>query len=579
MTDLRNPREDQATADEGRAPDLTSVSRRGFLGAGAAGVAVATGALAAPALLGLSKAEAFEIGPLGPEARRFAAFEIRTAVAFAEKLVPVPPHPSNDDEIIYPNKIGNYTKGLPHDPVRGEVDHAAYQKLLQALASGEQDAIDDVPLGCPDPARQRRLVDPLAGLAFTLEGTDSHQLYIPPSPSFASAEQAGEIVENYWMALLRDVPFATYATSPLAQAAAADLTRLSAFKGPKQNGVVTTQTLFRGVFPGDLSGPYVSQFRYLDAPFAATNIDQRIFPAKAGVDFVTTFDDWLAIQNGCQPDEAPIILPERRYTIDGRDETAWVHLDVNLETYIIAFFVLRNLGVPFNPGNPYLGSRTQEGFETFGYPHGASLVAEVASHAKSAMWFQKWFVHRRERPEDFAGRIDLKLTGVANYPIHPDALQSAVLPRIFAYNQALNAASGEAGSYFLPQAFPEGSPLHPSYGQGHGVVAGASVTILKAFFDGRYVLPHPVVPDPNDPTRLVPYVGPPLTVTGELNKLASNIALARDIAGVHWRSDALQALLLGETFAISVLRDQRPTFAEDFHGFTFQKFDGTTVTV
>jgi hypothetical protein len=39
----------------------------------------------------------------------------------------------------------------------------------------------------------------------------------------------------------------------------------------------------------------------------------------------------------------------------------------------------------------------------------------------------------------------------------------------------------------LPMAFQEGSPMHPSYGAGHATVAGACVTILKAFFDGDVV--------------------------------------------------------------------------------------------
>ena len=66
---------------------------------------------------------------------------------------------------------------------------------------------------------------------------------------------------------------------------------------------------------------------------------------------------------------------------------------------------------------------------------------------------------------------------------------------------------------------------------------------------------------------------------GELNKLASNIALGRDMAGVHWRSDAVQSILLGEAVAVSILRDQRSTLNEPFSGLTFTKFDGTTVTV
>jgi hypothetical protein len=43
---------------------------------------------------------------------------------------------------------------------------------------------------------------------------------------------------------------------------------------------------------------------------------------------------------------------------------------------------------------------------------------------------------------------------------------------------------------------------------------------------------------------LVPYAGPALTVGNELNKLASNIALGRDAAGVHYRSDGVQGIRL-----------------------------------
>jgi hypothetical protein len=48
---------------------------------------------------------------------------------------------------------------------------------------------------------------------------------------------------------------------------------------------------------------------------------------------------------------------------------------------------------------------------------------------------------------------------------------------------------------------------------------------------------------------------------------------------VHWRSDAKEALLLGEAVTISILRDQRPTYNEPFDGFIFTKFDGKTITV
>ena len=92
--------------------------------------------------------------------------------------------------------------------------------------------------------------------------------------------------------------------------------------------------------------------------------------------------------------------------------------------------------------------------------------------------------------------------------------------------------------------------------------------------------------DPVQPTddglSLVPYAGSDagdLTVGGELNKIAANVALGRDTAGVHWRSDANESLKLGEQIAISILKDQRACYNEVFNGFSLTKFDGTTITV
>ena len=64
----------------------------------------------------------------------------------------------------------------------------------------------------------------------------------------------------------------------------------------------------------------------------------------------------------------------------------------------------------------------------------------------------------------------------------------------------------------------------------------------------------------SDADVLTDYAGPDgeiLTVGGETNKLAANIGLGRSHAGVNFRSDYEQSLMLGEEVAIGVLRDQR----------------------
>src|SRR5215470_8157606 len=102
------------------------------------------------------------------------------------------------------------------------------------------------------------------------------------------------------------------------------------------------------------------------------------------------------------------------------------------------------IGAPFNAGNPYGTSQNQTGFGTFGPPHIAALLTEVATRALKAVWFQKWFVHRRLRPEMFAGRIHNHATHAASYPIHSDILNSAALTEVFS----------KFGTYLLPIAFP-----------------------------------------------------------------------------------------------------------------------------
>jgi hypothetical protein len=145
--------------------------------------------------------------------------------------------------------------------------------------------------------------------------------------------------------------------------------------------------------------------------------------------------------------------------------------------------MLAALGAPLDPANPYTKSKTEAGFVTFGTPHLLALLGEVSSRALKAVWYEKWYVHRVIRPEEFGGRIHLHLTGQKNYPIDASILDSKAVQEVFARNN----------TYLLPLQYREGCPQHPSYAQGHGVIAGACVTILKWFFDESFVIPEPVV--------------------------------------------------------------------------------------
>ncbi|HEV8581195.1 MAG TPA: hypothetical protein VGX68_19185 [Thermoanaerobaculia bacterium] len=82
-----------------------------------------------------------------------------------------------------------------------------------------------------------------------------------------------------------------------------------------------------------------------------------------------------------------------------------------------------------------------------------------------------------------------------------------------------------------------------------------------------------------DGLSLQPWKGADLTVGGELDKLASNIALGRDFAGMHWRTDSVEGLKLGEEVAIRILEELSFTGNELFSGFSLRRFDGRRISV
>lgn len=556
-----------------------ALNRRRFLGlAGAAAAAVTAGVPSLSATEGGLEAEFAAARKPGvsatAKARRQKAFRLRHEAALKHLNAAYVEHKSNGDEDRYPSLIGNFSKGLPHNAF-GEVDESAYAIYMKAIHSGDPDDFLAIPT-----SGGRKLTNPQAGLAFDLQGMDACDITAPPHPSLGSAQAAGEAVELYWMSLLRDVNFLEYEESADAAAAAADLSRLKDFRGRKENGKVTARTLFRDPLPGTEVGPYISQFMWKPTPYGAEYVERKMLTYLPGSDHVTSYSNWLDTQNGfgnffVHHD------PERRYIRNGRDLAEWVHNDVLFQAYFNACLILSTpldpfspptgggIGAPFNLGYPYRRVPNQAGFVTFGDPYEKVIMCEVSTRVLKATWFQKWFVHRRLRPEQFGGRVHNQIEH-DRYPgvLHNDILSSPALERVFSKN----------GTYLLPQAFPEGAPTHPAYTAGHATVAGACVTILKALFREDYIIPSPVIPTP-DGLALRPYEGPPLTVGGELNKLASNVATGRNIGGVHWRSDAMESVKLGEAMAISVLQDQRACYNERFDGFTFTKFDGTKITV
>lgn len=572
-------------------------SRRQFLGqaGGATAAVLAVSAIGLEPLTGSrrSAARAVEISSFtnDREERAAAAERIREDAARAEKALGQPAHPTNGDEELYPTRIGNFHKTLPHNSI-GEVDPAAYNALLAALQTGNFNDFEAVPTG-----GNGRLANPLGGLAFNIDGPDSPAVTTPLQflpPPIASRRMAAQAVENYWEIYLRDVPFTDYNSNPFVQQACNDLTRFgNDYVGPKAGGVVTPDLLFRFDFPGATVGPMVSQFLYRTffydgieviprmrarQPVINWNPDGTFVFDPTGRDFLTLFSEFLAAENG-QPlvGNANVFDATPRFIRSVRDVGHLAGSDIIQTAYYRA--ALTGLGAA-DLGNPYTNSVRQVGFATFGLGHLNSLIAAVHKGERHT-WYHKWFVHRYLRPEAFGGLVDNHLQGRAIYPLHADLLNSPVLPLIATYNQHLNQVrfgSNEA-SFLMSQELPGGSPSHPSAPAGHAVTAGACVTILKAWFRENTVINNPVQPN-RDGTALVPFTGAQLTVGGELNKLAHNMSAGRDMSGVHWRvADDLTGLFQGEAVAIRLLTEAKATYPEANATFTLTKFDGTTIVI
>jgi hypothetical protein len=550
-------------------------SRRAFLRnvRGAAMAAATVSAVGLEPLLGPKEsiAGAQQNAPTGSR-RANESFELRTKIALEERAAPIPNHPTNGDLQRYADQANTYTKCLPHDAF-GRVDLNSFATLINALNSGEPADFEKIIMG-----GARTLNGPQGGFAFDLEGTDGYQFgapLVPPAPALASDLNAAELLEHYWASLLRDVPFTQYDSNPTAIAAAAETSALSVYQGPRNSAnQVTPDLLFRGIFPGESLGPYVSQFFVTPTSLGQQPISQQQITYLPDIDFMADFGSWLSVQNGISTGQTNTSDSQPGYLHNGRGLAAWTHTDVLYQAYFVAFLVLTTIKAPFNPGNPYIGSNTENGFGTFGAPDFAATLAEVATRALKAVWFQKWQVHLRSRPEATGGIVHLIKTGQA-------AQTDGKLSNVILNSQGLQQSFNKYGTWLLSQAFPEGSPSHPSYPTGHGTVGGACTTVLKFFFDGSFVIPNPVISS-DDGLTLNPYTGADagqLTVNGELNKLGHNVSFGHGVhAGIHWRTDTDISLLLGEAVALSVLRDRAQTYNEKFT-VHITKFDGTTAKI
>lgn len=524
----------------------------------------------------------------------------------------------NGDDTNVAGYAGSFTKTLEHDGTTGlptATGQLNYERLLTALNSGVQSDFEAIVRA---PGATRLLANPQAAHARSLVGVPCSILSMPSAPEFTSAHAAADIIEVYLKMLCRDVRFEDYGTGAntdvdavnggsLTNNAAAVLTALGTdYKGPRSGGgPVTAAELFRGTSVGDIVGPYVSQFWWLPTyRVSQALVEQPAYvPVAQDREFGVSVADFVAIQNGTVP-EAYIgsDFSGQRHVITGRDGATSVHGDMPAEYFFKAVNILLNNSFSLAANFPYNdGSITNEGaFVTMMVTDINTALFVASQEALKHAWAHKWLGNRKLRPEEMGGRIHNALAtstntlGLHSY-LYPTAVHDSI--DVWAWVNAHNVAqegvtgstlgAGDGNTYLLAQVYPEGSPTHPSYPAGHAVMAGACATVVKAFFDDTALMSAhvtPVKPDPADPTALITLPNGEdaliITVGGELDKLASNIALSRNFAGVHYRSDGDEGIALGEQVAIKMLQDWAHIYSEQcFAGFELTKRDGQRIRI
>lgn len=520
--------------------------------------------------------------------------------------------------------IGSFHKSLRHNRY-GEVEASDFDELKAALVANDFSSVPPSTSTGVAP-----LTNPMAGTALDRLISPPSRYEMPAAPTVLSDTTAAEMVELYWMALLRDLPFNEFESNPDVLAAVTDINGafaravdpagldggrlLVGIDVPGPAGQFTPRNLFRLGLPGEEVGPMVSQFFVRPVPFGTQTIDARQLPYRSGQDYLTDFPSWLAAQNSgrdhynqaygqSNEDSVAFYDPEVRYISTMRDLARFVNKDALHQAYFNAALLLLSGGAEWTPGNPYKAmGRRDAGFGVLGGPHILALVSEVATRALKAVWFQKWQTHLRLRPEAYGGLAHVQNLGVVLPGEAAPKKRAYGLPAWLFDTEAINRMQARPqGGHLLPMAFSAGSPTHPAYGAGHATVAGACVTVLKAFFQMLEPDPAGGAPRPIPLSRLLesdlPYgTKPPmkayvtglregvgqrmelgrfatsqLTIEGELNKLAHNVAMGRSMGGVHWRTDNARSLVLGEALAARILCDIAGDVAEK-PTFTFRTF-------
>ena len=452
-----------------------------------------------------------------------------------------------------------FSKTLKHNEI-GMTSKEDLDKLINVSEKyGSKYAIDMLE-SAQDPDKVRPLEGVATGNSFIIRGCDTHLCDI--SHKFLKADNIKnicEMIEVYEKSLLRDISFfeINNNNNPDVNRAIISMNNynnFNAYTGPLNSfGKIDGKVLFRGKGVDELNGPYVSQFLILPFSYNGINIEQK-YRVENDVKNTTDYDNYLNIQRG-KVTGPPNFSGESKYVYSGRVLGSLVHNDPMYYAYYNAALIGLQNGLMLE----YNGTSVTSAWTDQGPPDCLASIAEIALAALRVAWYSKYNVGLKLRPEVMAYRIDQIYNSVL-VGNDFDKIKNYLAYGKETLDEVLN--KNPNSNLLLTQMYPEGSPNHPSWPAGHAVLAGACTTVLKAFFkthDSDYnPLLWPKSPQHSiDGESLQEYDEQDknsLTIVGEFNKLASNMSIGRNIAGVHYRCDGDWGIFLGETFAIKYLQ-------------------------
>ncbi|MEP1942610.1 MAG: hypothetical protein ABJJ03_05815, partial [Sulfitobacter sp.] len=396
--------------------------------------------------------------------------------------------------------------------------------------------------------------------------------------------------------------------------------------------------IFRGAARGAKMGPYVSQFLLAGTTqdpmdgciqHGSQSISHKIATFEAGVDYLSDWHSWLGAQNGGDQNSLhqhieftdqtkAIELPEQppRFVTTPRDLAAFVRGDATCQPFLNAARMLAGNPKCDPAAAPNWANPVDDPAAIDIDPHLADMLAQAT--ARGLEMAQNPLSTDNISPE----RLGAMLTLVANDDM--GELSSAIRKELISMHMKLQnigllnpvsahntlqlkhksnplenranpeewAIDGEDRSLLLPLAYIGGSPMRATAGADHAIIAGACVTILKAYFDMFKsktcwsplslldVGMRTVFEASEDGDCLRDSSDDPadLTLEGELNKLAANIAMGRTMAGTQLYSEHYENLRRGERLAVRLLTEQMLATPEKkplcLHGF-----DGERITI